>query len=109
MGSPYDDPKFRAWADERKTRVLSMLDNSACSMALLSPPFTLERLDVAQALEIGAALLLDKPLILCVTAGTQCPDGLAKAAAAIVEMDEPVDAPSNRQRLQAAIREVLGP
>src|SRR5690348_10375867 len=106
--SAYDDPRFRAWAEDRKAKVLTMLDNSACSMAILSPPFTLERLDVQQALEIGAALLLGKPLILGVAAGAQCPPGLAKAADAIVEMDEPVQSPSNQRRLTAAMREVLG-
>lgn len=107
MPNPYDDPKFRAWADDRKRRVLTMLDDSAVSMALLSPPFTLDRLDVSQALEIGASLLLGKPLILCVSTGTQCPPGLVKAADAIVEMDEPIDTASNVGRLQAAIDQVL--
>jgi len=106
--SAYDDPEFRAWAEDRKSRVLTMLDDSAVSMALLSPPFTLERLDVSQALEIGASLLLGKPLILCVSAGTECPPGLVKAADAIVEMDEPVDSPSNQERLRDAVKGVLG-
>lgn len=105
--SSYDTPEFRAWAEDRKSRVLTMLDNSAMSLAILSPPFTLERLDVSQALEIGASLLLGKPLILCVTAGTVCPPGLVAAATAIVEMDEPVDSPSNQRRLQQVLADVL--
>lgn len=106
MSSPYDDPKFRAWADDRKDTVLTMLDDSAVSMAVLSPPFTLERLDVSQALEIGASLLLDKPLILLVEAGTECPHGLAKAADRIVEIDRPLGSPSNARRIQQAISEL---
>lgn len=104
--SAYDDPRFRAWAEDRKARVLVHLDASAMNLAILSPPFTLDRLNVDQALEIGASLLLGKPLVLCVAAGTQCPPGLARAADEIVEMDEPVDSPSNMSRLQAAIKRV---
>jgi hypothetical protein len=90
--SAYDDPKFREWAADRKDRVLAALNRSGTIAALLTEPFTLER--------------LDKPLILCVSAGTKCPEGLTRAAARIVEFDEPVDAPSNIERLKAAIDEV---
>lgn len=108
MGEMRDDPAFSAWAKDRKEKVLTMLDDSAVAMAVLSPPFTLERLDVQQALEIGASLLLGKPLILCVSAGAQCPPGLAKAANRIVEIDEPINAPSNARRLKEAVQEVTG-
>ncbi len=108
MTSPYDDPAFRAWAQDRKDTVLAMLDSSSTTAAILSPPFTLDRLDVAQALEIGAALLLDKPLILVVEAGVACPSGLAAAAAQIVEMDQPLNLSSIARRVKEAMDRVLG-
>lgn len=41
--------------------------------------------DPQQALELGAILLMGKPLILVVMAGSKVPDGLARAADAIIE------------------------
>lgn len=58
--------------------------------------------DVKQAVEIGAILLLDKPLILVVATGASLPTRLARAADVVIEDWDP-DNHDAQARLTAAV------
>jgi hypothetical protein len=60
--------------------------------------------DVKQATELGAMLLLDRPLILVTVKGARLPTRLAKAADAIIEDWDPEDALSQDLLATAVIR-----
>jgi hypothetical protein len=63
-------------------------------------------IDPKIAIEIGYILLLGKPLFLVVMPGTKVPDGLVRAAEAIIEGS--LDGAETGQRLRSVIAKVLG-
>jgi len=76
----------RAWADYSehfRKRGLPMILSSAVSLTIYSGDGS--DFDVKQATELGAILLLDKPLILLGTPGAKLPSRLVKAADAVIE------------------------
>jgi hypothetical protein len=62
--------------------------------------------DVKQAMEMGAMLLLDKPLIIICPAGRKIPTRLARAADYIIE-DWDATSTDSQERLSAAIKAVM--
>lgn len=97
-----NDPRFQRWAEDAR-RGLQQLDDSAITAALITPA-SVNDMDIHQALEIGASLLLGKPLLLVVVPGAKVPPGLAKAADEIVEIDGDVNTPANQVRMRAALK-----
>lgn len=88
LTDPWDDPEGQAFAREVRDKLIPKLDSSALVMGLISKASTDGAgFDVKQALEIGACLLMGKPLVLGVMAGAHVPDGLARAANDIIEVD----------------------
>lgn len=97
----------RAWVDysERFRReVFPMIASSAVSLSIYSGDG--QDFDVKQATELGAMLLLDKPLLLVCTKGARPPSRLARAADVVVEDWDPADAGSQEQ-LAAAIKRLM--
>lgn len=95
MKDPVDE-MLRRFEEE----VLPQIDGSAMTLVLMhSPP------DAKICLEVGAAILLDKPLLVFAAPGTNIPQKLRNLATAIVvgEMSDP----STKERLTAAIAELL--
>lgn len=58
-------------------------------------------------MELGAAILFDKPIILTVPAGVKVPVSLKTIATKIVELEEPLQSETNSRRVQAAIDDVV--
>jgi hypothetical protein len=58
------------------------------------------------AIELGTALLMDKPIILVVPNGSSIPNNLAKVAHTIVEGD--LQDPTTMRRLQTAMTAAFG-
>jgi hypothetical protein len=59
--------------------------------------------DPKQALELGYAILLDKPLVVVVPAGRQPPPGLARIARRVVQLRHGPDTPQAQQQLMAEL------
>lgn len=91
------DPAVVAWLEEAGKEVLPKIKDSVLSIASYagSDP------NAQSAVEIGFTLLLGKPLMIVVSPGSRVPDGLAKAAYAIIE------APGDPEKLTVAIQAVL--
>lgn len=80
----------RAWADysERFRRdALPKIMSSAVTLSVYAGSG--DDFDVKQATELGAMLLLDKPLILVCTPGSTVPSRLRRAADVVIEDWEP--------------------
>lgn len=93
---PFDDPEIRSFLEEADRNLRPRVETSAVGMSILNG-----KVDPKLAIELGYILLLGKPLILVVMPGTQVPDGLVRAATAIVEWSDEKDV------LSARIMEVL--
>lgn len=99
---PWDDPQARAWARDVESTMVPAMRDSAC----VAPMWT-GKVDVKIAVEMGVAVLLDKPIILVVKSGVHVPAKLIAVADRIVESSGPGD-PTVADRLTSALREVLG-
>ena len=95
-----DDRAWRDYARRFRQEVLPKVLSSAVFLSIQSGDGT--DFDVRQATEIGAALLLGKPVLLLVLPGTRLPAGLRRAADAVLEDWDATD-PTSHQRLGDAI------
>lgn len=95
MADPWNDPATRAWAREFEQRVVPAMRQSAA----VAPVWT-GSVDAKLAAEVGASVLLDKPLIVVVQSG----------ADRILEADVTTDAgrQSLARRLSSTIGELVG-
>lgn len=106
MGEPYESPEVKAYLKRFKEMVLPNLADAAAVVSIVSPASP----DAKMCLEIGAAVLLDKPIIVAVFRGATIPQHLKKVATEIVEIekDEHLSSPAIRKKFQAAIDRVMG-
>jgi len=96
-------PDDRAWADYSdgfRREVLPKLLDSAVFLSIHSDN---RDFDVKQATEMGAALLMGKPLLIVVPRGRILPAGLRRAADAVVD-DWDASDQGAQQRLLNAMR-----
>jgi len=96
-----DDPEFKAWAEQVRLHALPALRDSALSLNLVPTGDT----DIKFAVELGMAIMLDKPIIAIVQPGTKVPERLIRVADHILDVD--LDAPDASQRVQQAISKVM--
>lgn len=101
-------PEDRAWADYSetvRTGLIPKLLSSAVCLQIYSGDGS--DFDVKQATELGAMLLMDKPLVLIAIPGAVVPTRLARAADVVLR-DFDVHDPSDQVRLNAALRRFAG-
>jgi hypothetical protein len=99
--------KDRAWRDYSehfRRDVLPRIMSSGATVSILSGDGA--GFDTKQALELGAMLLLDKPLILVCTPGTSVPSRLARAADVVIEDWSP-DNLDAQERIADAVRRLV--
>lgn len=98
----------RAWRDFgasfRRDGLPKILSSSVC-LSIISGDGT--DFDVKQAVELGAMLLLDKPILLVCARGATIPSRLRRAADVILEDWDPTDQASH-DRLTTALRRLTG-
>lgn len=102
------DDEARAWrryAREFRENALGKI--AGAGSCILSYPRNIEDIDVRQATELGALLLLDKPLILLTMPGSRPPDRLLRLADEVIEIED-ADDPTLPGRLVAAARRLAG-
>ena len=83
--NPYDSAEFRSWADDMRERLIPKMRGSAHVMMIAPSMDT--KFDIEFAVQIGAAILMEKPLILLVQEGRTVPPKLLKVADRIIETD----------------------
>lgn len=101
--NPYDSDDFKRWADTMRARLIPKMADSA--HVLMIAPNMSEQFDIEFALQIGASILLEKPLILLVDKTRTIPPKLRAIADRIIETDldnMTMDAPAIQQQLQQA-------
>ena len=96
----WEEPEVKEWLESAGRDMLPKMKESALCISIYSG-----KVDAKFAMELGAALLYDKPIILMVTKDAQLPPRLEKIADAIVRGD--IGDEATKDRLQAAIKKVL--
>jgi hypothetical protein len=100
MSDIYGDPEFQAYLAHAKKEMFPKMKSSALSVTILT-----DNPDPKICLELGAAILFDKPLVILVPREMKIPANLKRCAAAIIQGD-PND-PAVRAQMQEAITRVI--
>ncbi len=96
-------PEFDAYADHVRNKVVPKMKESSFFISIT--PSNPEEVDVKFAMELGLAIMLDKPIIACISPGTKVPEKLARVVEKFVELD--LGSEHGKQRLQDAITELM--
>lgn len=98
-------PEWENFVTHHRTYTAQAMAESAYVMSLVPKP---GKVDVKFAVELGMAIMLDKPIIAMAQPGTPIPPGLRKVADAIIVADLDTEAGKQEAALQlAAIMKAL--
>jgi hypothetical protein len=78
-----DDPDFHAWAEHQRLHVMPMMHDSALIISLVPKG----EADIKFAVELGLAIMLDKPLIVVIAPGQIVAGKLRQVADSIIEWE----------------------
>jgi uncharacterized LabA/DUF88 family protein len=82
---PFQSNEFKDWTDTMRKRLIPKMRDSA-TVLMIAPDMSME-FDIQFALQIGASILLEKPLILLVQSDRTIPPKLRAIADRIIETD----------------------
>lgn len=99
---PWDEPSAKAWVHHVITDMVPKLESSACTISLVPDDVG----DVKFWVELGASIMLDKPILLVVTGMRPIPPKLALLADDIVRLPHGINA-SGSEELAAAIKRMV--
>jgi hypothetical protein len=101
---PFDSEEYKNWADEMRATLIPQMRESA-SILMIAPRMD-TKFDINFALQIGSAILLEKPLILLVQVGRDIPPKLRAIADRIIETDMN-KATMDKDGIQQQIRQAM--
>lgn len=104
---PFERDDFKRWADDMRKRLIPKMRGSS-SVLMLAPDMKAE-FDISFALQIGACILLEKPLILVVHPGRQIPPKLRAIADRVIEADLnglPMDDAKIQKQIKQAMQDL---
>lgn len=102
MSDWIDAPDVQAWARRVLDEVVPMIDQSTVFVSLVPT----SEVDIKFAVEMGLALMMDKPIIVAVSPGVRVPAKLLGIADAVVEFD-PSQPDATQARLHEAFRQIV--
>lgn len=94
-----EDQEYQEFERRVRKDLIPMIASSAVFVAIT--PASVDGVDVKFAIELGLAVMMDKPIIAVVRPGTEIPDKLARVADRFVELD--FGDPTFRERMLAAV------
>ena len=105
MASEYG-PEFDEFVARARRELVPKIEGSQIFVSI-TPPLKQpkEKVDIKFALELGLAIMYDKPICAVILPGTSIPEKLAKVVDKFVEMD--FNDPTQRDRLTDALNEML--
>lgn len=80
-----NDPEFEKWAERVRTELIPKLKVTSMTVSIC-PGGEAEEFDVKFAVELGASIMLNKPIIVAVPPGVTVPERLVRVADEIVEL-----------------------
>ncbi len=100
------DKQWDEFVAQARAGAVAKIAESALTVCL-SPPGAVDDFDVKQAVEIGASVLLDKPIVVVRLAGRPLRPGLERAASHVIEMEHDIDVEAGQLELQRKLDPVL--
>lgn len=102
--SVWDDPDTKRWMEDVRQNLIPKMRDSRVIASIV--PSTPEDTDIKFAVELGIAIMMDKPIIAIVRPGTKVPDKLVMVADRIIEGDLN-DPAVIADRLKQALEELI--
>lgn len=100
MDDPWGEPEVQEWVQQAEEELVPKMKQSGLMMSLYTGGY-----DIKFAVEMGMAILMDKPIILAVMSGVEAPEKLMKVADYIIEADPTTE--EGRSRLADKVEEVM--
>lgn len=104
--NPYDSPDFKRWADTMREKLIPNMADSA-NVLMIAPDLETAQFDIEFALQIGACILLEKPLILLAQRGRTIPPKLRAIADRIIESDDLGSPDMNAAEIQDQLQQAF--
>lgn len=101
MASDYG-PEFDRFADRVRKELVPKIEGSNLFVSIT--PLDANKVDVKFAVELGLAVMFNKPIIAVIRPGTQVPEKLTRVVDRFVELD--LDDPTSRDRLADTIKDM---
>jgi len=102
MPSEYG-PEFDRFVDRCRKELVPKIEGSDIFISVT--PMNKEKVDIKFAVELGLAIMYNKPIVAVITPGTEIPEKLTKVVDRFVELD--LKDPKGAERLQETIEEML--
>jgi hypothetical protein len=96
-------PEFDAFVERVRKELVPKIEQT--NLVISITPESPEKVDVKFALELGLAIMYDKPIISVIKPGGHIPAKLAKVVDRFVEMD--FNDPTQTSRLNEVIKEMM--
>lgn len=96
-------PDFDKFAERVRKELVPKIEGSNIFVSIT--PSSPDKVDVKFALELGLAIMFDKPIIACVQPGAKIPEKLSRVVEKFVELD--LNDPTQQKRLTEAINEMM--
>lgn len=100
MGLPDDNEELNNYLDRAKREMFPVMEQSAFCMTIVGTP------DPKLCLEIGAAIMYDKPILAIVPRGAHVPLSLRTIAHKVVEVSEDLN-DDDKAKVAAAVKEIM--
>jgi len=103
MSDFWENADYGEWEDAVRREVIPMLQSTAACISLVPKVTT----DVRFAVELGLAIMMDKPIIALVRPGSKISAALARAADELVEVDIRREPDAAQRSISAAYERVM--
>ena len=100
-----NDKERREWdefVDYTRTKTIENMANSAFVMSLVPEG----KSDIKFSVELGLAIMMDKPILIVARKGVAVPEKLRKVADEVVELTEDLDTEAGQVELSVKIRDM---
>lgn len=105
---PGEDPQWDAFVADFRADAVSKIAESALTISLVPGGDEADdHFDVKFAVELGASIMLDKPIVLLAIPGRVIPPGLRRVAHAVIELEHDLDTEAGQQEAQTKITEAV--
>lgn len=101
--TPGEEKAFTDFVKRFREDALPKIEGSYCTLSLVPG----DDFDVKFAVELGASIMLDKPIIALCTGKRTCPPGLRRVAHAVVEITADIDTEAGRAEMTEKLKPIL--
>lgn len=100
------DRQWDQFVARARADAVAKIHQSALTLCI-APPAGPDDVDIKQALELGASILLDKPIVIVAPAGRAVGSGLRRVATHVIDLEHDMDLEIGQRELNAKLVPVL--